>query len=197
VKVRDRMTPQPVTSSPEASVDEALKLMREHNIRHLPVMEDGRLEGLVTDIDLRAAWLASQLEDLTVRDVMNNDPFCIEADQSVYQAARLLYNNRLTGLLVTEAGRLVGVLTMADILMVFLELMGLLTDSVRLDLVLESAPQSLEEVHSLIRDHGGQVICAALVSSDSDRRVYSFRMEKTDIEPIITALESAGYEMAI
>ena len=195
MKVKDRMSRQPITTTPEATVDQALGLMRKHGIRHLPVLDGDRLVGLVTDTDLRTAWLASQLEELSVGDLMHRDPIVVAAEDTVYQAARLLYHHKLTGLPVEEQGRLVGIITLADMLGVFLDLMGLLSDSSRLDLALAPEPQALEQVHALIRDHGGQVMCVALVSAQPEHRVYSFRLEKTDLAPIIQALEQAGHQV--
>ncbi len=195
MKIKDRMSRQPITTTPQASVDQALGLMRTHGIRHLPVLEGGHLVGLVTDTDLRTAWLASQLEELTVGDLMQRDPIVVQAEDTVYQAARLLYHHKLTGLPVEERGRLVGIITLADMLGVFLDLMGLLSDSSRLDLALAPEAQALEQVHALIRDHGGQVMCVALVSAQPQQRVYSFRLEKTDLAPIVEALEQAGHQV--
>ena len=189
------MSKDPFTIKPQESVDDALNLMRQHGVRHLPVVEDGVVVGLVTDIELRTAWFASLLDELAVRDVMQAEPRTIEADASVYQAARIMYHNKLTGLLAVEQGRLVGIITLADILKVFVDVMGLLDETARLDVVLRPGPQSLEEVNQLIREHGGEVISVALLPSDPRRYVYSFRLEETNMKPIAKALVEAGHEV--
>lgn len=195
MKVKNRMSKDPFTIEPQASVDDALNLMRQHGVRHLPVIEKGIVLGLVTDIELRTAWFASLLDELAVRDVMLVEPRTIEADASVYQAARIMYHNKLTGLLAVEQGRLVGIITLADILKVFVDVMGLLDETARLDVVLRPGPQSLEEVNQLIREHGGEVISVALLPSDPRRYVYSFRLEETNMKPITAALLEAGHEV--
>ena len=195
MKVKNRMSKDPFTIEPQESVDAALNLMRQHGVRHLPVVEKGMVVGLVTDIDLRSAWFPSLLDDVSVRDVMQADPPTIEAGVSVYQAARIMYHNKLTGLLAVEQGRLVGIITLADILKVFVDVMGLLDETARLDVVLRPGPQSLEEVNQLIRKHGGEVISVALLSSDPRRYVYSFRLEETNMKPIAEALRRAGHEV--
>ncbi len=195
MKVKERMSPDPYTVGPEASVDQALGLMTAHGIRHLPVVDQGELVGLVTDTQLRSAWFPSLLEEVQVRDVMTEDPLSIDEEATVYQAARLLYNHKLTGLVVLSQGKLAGVITLADILGVFVSLLGLLTDSCRVDVALDPGKNSLEEVHHLIRDQGGEVISVALLSSEPSRRVYSFRLEKTGLDPIVQALKQAGHEV--
>ncbi len=195
MKIRDRMTPDPVTIGPDATVDQALALMRERGVRHLPVMDNGALKGLVTDSDLSTAWFPSLLEEVTVKDVMNSSPHVIDADDTVYQAARVIYHHKLTGLLVLDQGRLVGILTMADLLKLFIGLMGVLNDSSRLDVALKPGASSLEEAHATIHRMGGEVISVALLSSQPPRRVYSFRLEQTDLEPIAEALTAEGHQV--
>ncbi|MGD8564300.1 MAG: CBS domain-containing protein [Desulfarculaceae bacterium] len=195
MKVRDRMSQNPVTVGPDLSVDEALGTMRKHQVRHLPVADQGRLVGLVTDIELRTAWFASLLDELTVKDLMVTDPPTIDADANVYQAARILYQNKLTGLLVVEGEVLVGIITLADILRIFVECMGLLGETVSLDVAPSQGQDSLEEVQNLIRSHGGKLVSMAMVPDSSQRRIYSMRMEKTDLEPIAAALRQAGHEV--
>lgn len=191
--VANRMSPNPWTTSPEASVAEALELMQTHGVRHLPVVEDGLLVGLVTDIDLRTAYFASLLEELKVRDVMSHDPMVIGGDDTVFQAARLIHQHKLTGLPVVENGHLVGIITLADILGVFVALLGLLEDSTRLDVALKPGSEALEEVYAIIRKQGGEVISVAQLSSDVGRRIYTFRLKKTELEPLAEALQEAGH----
>lgn len=195
MKVKNHMSPNPVTVTPNVSVDKALHLMREHGIRHLPVVENGQLKGLVTDNELRSAWFPSLLSEVTVKDLMALDPLTVDAEEMIYQAARLLHNHKLTGLLVTEHGKLVGIITLSDVLRVLVALLGLLSESSRLDVALRAGPDALEEVHAIIRDHGGEVISVALLSSEANRRIYCFRLEKTNLGPMSQALAAAGHKV--
>jgi acetoin utilization protein AcuB len=191
------MSPNPWTIGPEASVAEALALMQEHDVRHLPVLKAGKLVGLVTDIDLRTAYVASLLEELAVKDVMAHDPMTIGSRETVYQAARLVNQHRLTGLPVLDDGKLVGIITLADILKVFVALLGLLEESSRLDVAMRPGPAALEEVYGIIRKHGGEVVSVAQLNSDVGRRVYTFRLKKIDLSPVVAALEAAGHGVLI
>jgi acetoin utilization protein AcuB len=195
VKVKERMSPDPFTVGPDASVDEALGIMSAHDVRHLPVVQNGSLVGLVTDTQLRSAWFPSLLEEVVVKEVMSDSPLTIDQESTVYEAARLLYNHKLTGLLVLAQGKLAGIITLADILGLFVSLLGLLTDSCRVDVAIKPQKDSLDKVHHLIRDAGGEVVSVALLSSEPSRRVYSFRLEKTELKPIVEALKKAGHEV--
>ncbi|MCB2189236.1 MAG: CBS domain-containing protein [Deltaproteobacteria bacterium] len=197
MKVRERMSPNPVIIGPEATVDEALKVMKEHGVRHLPVMEENRLVGLVTDVELRTAWFPSLLEQLVVRDVMLADPPTIEAEDTVYQAARLLHRHKLTGLLVLDEGRLAGIITLADILKVFVEILGLLEETSRLDVTLPPGEGKLQEVHTLLRQHGLEVISLAHISTGPEGRVYSFRLPRADLGPVKDSLVKAGLKVVM
>ena len=123
----------------------------------------------------------------------STNPWSSTAAETVYQAARLIHQHKLTGLPVLENGRLVGIITLADILRVFVALLGLLGDSTRLDVALKPGSEALEEVYAIIRKLGGEVISVAQLSSDVGRRVYTFRLKKTEVEPLAAALREAGH----
>ncbi len=125
--VRDVMTPDPVTISPNHSIGAALARMRRGGFRRLPVMEDDKLVGIITDRDLRLAmnspfvmregWYDSYLmEHIEVRSCMTPDPVTVEADSDLLEAVRLMRKHKYGGVPVLEAGRLVGILTETDLL---------------------------------------------------------------------------------
>lgn len=127
-KVSDWMTRNPITIEDTASVMEAMHVMREKGIRRLPVMHAGRLGGIVTDRMLTEyapgkatsldTWEAHYLLSKTpVRDAMNARPHTIVPGARLTDAARVIRDNRLYGLCVTnENGDLAGVLTIKDLL---------------------------------------------------------------------------------
>ena len=130
-RVRDLMTPAPRAISPETSVQEAYRLMQGHDIGHLPVCEDGRLVGLLSECDLRlvlpspANSLAAHevhylLERLTVAEVMTRFPVTIGPDHTVTEAASRMLSHKVHALPVTEHRRLVGILTRTHVLYAFL-----------------------------------------------------------------------------
>jgi acetoin utilization protein AcuB len=127
-KVRDVMTPDPLTVVPDATVRSAIGLLREKGIQHLPVIDDaGRLVGMLTDRDLRHAalvpalaehltWEHRRLKALRVRDVMTWTVVTTDPDVTVVQAGWTMFQRRIGSLPVVEGGRLVGILTEHDVL---------------------------------------------------------------------------------
>jgi acetoin utilization protein AcuB len=169
--------------------------MQKHNIRHLPVVKDDRLVGWITSRDLREVLLASMLEKITVEDVMLKSPLTVTPETKVEEAARLVYENKIGGMPVLSGGKLVGVITLMDLISAFLSMLGLLRTSSRLDVLLEDKPEALEEASRLINEAGGRVINVALGPAKEGKRPYYFRIIKCDLPPIIEALKQHGFQV--
>jgi acetoin utilization protein AcuB len=126
--VKGVMTENPLTASPDMPLRQAVGLMRERKIRHLPVVEDGgRLVGMLTDRDVRHAalvpalaehltWELRRLRSLRVRDVMTWSVVTTHPDATLTQAGLTMFQRRIGSLPVVEDGRLVGILTETDVL---------------------------------------------------------------------------------
>jgi len=195
MQVSKIMSTNPVTISPDKRVGQALKLMQKHNIRHLPVTKNDHLVGWITSRDLREVLLASMLEKITVEDVMLKSPITVTPDTTVEEAARLVYEHKIGGMPVLEDGKLVGVITMMDLISAFLSMLGLLRTSSRLDVLLEDRTEVLEEATQLINEAGGKIINVALGPAKEGKRSYYFRVAKCDLHPIIDALKLQGYQV--
>ena len=127
-RVKDWMTSSPITIDAEASIIEAMHVMKECGVRRLPVMASGRLTGVVTDRMLKDyapgkattldTWEAHYLLSKTsVSEAMNPKPHCVTPDSDLLDAAKLIRDNKLYGVCVVNAqGDLVGVLTIKDLL---------------------------------------------------------------------------------
>jgi CBS domain-containing protein len=129
------MTPAPITVAPSAPVPKVGELMLHRRIRHLPVVEGGRLVGIITDRDVRTAQpspatsLSVQemrylLDRLTVRSLMTRPVITVASREPIAEAVRLMLENRIGGLPVMEGERLVGILTAADVLRAFSSTLG-------------------------------------------------------------------------
>jgi acetoin utilization protein AcuB len=189
------MSTQIVAISPDKRVGQALKLMQKHQIRHLPVLEGEHMVGWITSRDLREVLLASMLEEIKVRDVMVQAPLSVTPDTEVEEAARLIHEHKIGGMPVMEGDKLVGVITMMDLITAFISMLGLLKSSSRLDLLLENRAEILDAVTRLIKEAGGTVINVALGPTQGTKRPFYFRLAKVDLEPIVAALEGQGYEV--
>ena len=132
MKVKDVMTMAPVTITPDTPISEARHLMQKHAIRHLPVLEDGRLVGILSDRDLRtvapspatslSVWEINHLlTKLTARQVMTRFVITVAPDDPVTEAAGLMLGHKVGALPVVEAQRVVGILTQSDVLRALLK----------------------------------------------------------------------------
>ncbi len=183
-----------ITITPEATVEEAIQLMKKHSIRHLPVVEKERLVGLVTESSIRQYLLPSVMDKLPIREVMIINPITIDADATIDEAARLIYRYKIGGLPVMQQGRLVGIVTVTDLLGAFIELMGILRSSCRID-VIPVHTDGFDDVIEIIRNHGGRIISVGMDVHHSGKRIYYIRLEKCPLEPIAAALEMAGHQV--
>jgi acetoin utilization protein AcuB len=126
------MTCDPATVGPNDSLQRVVELLRRRDIRSVPVLEDGRLIGIVTDRDVRQVAPAYPLfrdedeirrytENLTVTAAMTADPMTIAPDRPLIEAAKVLETYRISSLPVVDGIELVGVLTVTDLLRAFVE----------------------------------------------------------------------------
>jgi CBS domain-containing protein len=116
-RVRELMTSEVVTASPSMSVVDAAKKMIEQEKGPLPIVEGDRVLGMVTDRDLVAHVVAAgkNPNECSVTDVGTMEPVTIEPDQDVQAARQLMDQHQLDRLIVVEGGRLVGIISEADI----------------------------------------------------------------------------------
>ena len=114
--VRDVMTGSVVTIGPETPRSDIQRLMHQHSIRHLPVLDAGRLAGIVSDRDVRST--AGTLT-AAARRLMTPNPVTVTPDTRVEQAARLMLEHRFGSLPVVADGLVVGIVTYTDLLRAF------------------------------------------------------------------------------
>lgn len=194
--VRDVMATDLVTVRPHETARHAYRLMRDHRFRHLPVVEDGRLVGILSDRDLRPVLLSPTLARARVGELMSEDLTTVVPDAPVEEAASLLVVKKIGCLPVVADGRLVGIVTETDLLAVLVELLGLLTQSTRLDVgVAGGGPDAYERIVEIIRAHDGRIISVGAVPGSKGKTVFSVRLEPRDPRPIVEALRTAGFEV--
>jgi acetoin utilization protein AcuB len=120
-RVGDHMTAAPVCIQLDAELEHAVKLMQEHGIRHLPVMDGDDLTGVVTDRDL--AMIESLLPDewqrICVAEAMTPEPYSVTPDAPLWEVARHMAREKFGCAVVTDdAGAVVGLFTTTDALKV-------------------------------------------------------------------------------
>jgi acetoin utilization protein AcuB len=118
--VKDQMTPNPQYVTPDVTLAAAMEIMGAESVRELPVVEDGRLVGILSDRDLQRHW--GRLGDTNVSAAMTPNVVTIESQAKIEEAARLLLDLKIGGLPVVDEGSLVGIITVSDIVRAFLDL---------------------------------------------------------------------------
>lgn len=190
------MIPDPITIGENASIQEAIETMKINSIRHLPVVSaDRRLSGFVTLADLKQGLIPSMLGEVTLRDLMIRKPITVGPDDDIEIAAQLIYKNKIGGMPVVKNGRVVGIITETDILRAFIDMMGILTASSRLDVAVGDRKGSLQNAVKIINDHGGDIINIGMTTQQTRKRVYYFRLSSCETGGIQKALEKAGFEV--
>ncbi|MGD8522755.1 MAG: CBS and ACT domain-containing protein [Desulfobacterales bacterium] len=195
MKIRSLMIPDPITVTLHTSISEAIELMKINSIRHLPVVsENNRLEGFLTLADLKQGLIPSMVSDLSLKDLMIKDPFTVDPDQEIEYAAQLIYNHKIGGMPVVKKNKLVGIITATDILRTFIDMMGILSATSRIDVAIGDQPDALKKALQIINDNGGDIINVGM-TQQADKRIYYFRLSACKTAIIKEALEKEEYEV--
>lgn len=168
--VKNWMSKEIITVDVNDSMYHASKLLKENNIRGLPVMKNGNLVGVVTDRDLKRASASDAntldihellflIEKIKVKKVMTKDPITIPLDYTIEEAAEVLLDNKLTGApVVDNEGDVVGVITQTDIFRVLVSFTGVKKGGIQFGFLLEDRPGSIKEVTDFFRKYGCRII---------------------------------------
>jgi acetoin utilization protein AcuB len=194
MRIKNWMVKQVVTIHRDSLSAEALSLMKKYSIRHIPVVDGDQLVGLVTESDLRQVMISSLLESIKVDQIMIKNPVTIGPRDSLEEAARLIYRFKIGGLPVVDKGKLVGILTTPDILAAFIQFMGVLQASSRLEVKLAERPKAFEEASGIIQNQGGEIISVGMVGKGK-KKTYIFRLKRCPLKPIVQVLEAKGHHI--
>ena len=173
--VENWMNPKVITVDADDSMLDATKLLKEHNIRHLPVLEKGKLVGVITDRDLKRASpsdataleaheLLYLIANIKVREIMTKNPITVPYNYTIEEAAEILLQARISGMpVVDKDGDVIGTITQTDLFKVLISLTGVGKKGVQFAFLLEDRPGSIKDVADVIRAYGGRM--ASILSS--------------------------------
>ena len=198
--VRDSMTREVVTVGPETTAAEALALCRENGIRHLPVLEGGRLVGVISDRDLRSATpalgdpnRAEALQKIRVGDEMIRDVEMARPEDPIEDAALEMYEKRIGCLPVVDGEKLVGIITTSDVMRALAWLVGVHEPGSRLEVALPDRPSELRSA-GIIRDENVNIVSVLAPSErEGEKRVTVFRLDTINPRGVVASLKEAGY----
>jgi acetoin utilization protein AcuB len=176
MKIKALMIKNPITIGPRASVSEAIELMKKNSIRHLPVVTKG-------------------MSDISLDDLMIKAPIMVSPDDDIEFAAQLIYKHKIGGMPVVKGKRLVGIVTATDMLRTFIDMMGILSTTSRIDVVLGNQPAAFKKAMQIINDNGGDIINVSMTPQRKGKRVYYFRLSACKTQIIKKALESERFEV--
>lgn len=197
--VKDWMSRKVVTVDVNDSMQHAINLLMEHDISMMPVLEEGKLVGVVTDRDLKRAspsdavmldiqrilYLLSKLE---VGAIMSRFPVTLSIDHTVEEAAEIMFKNKISGApVIDESGEIKGIITKNDMFKAMMSLSGLSHRGVQFGFVLEDKPGSIKEITDVIRKYNSRLV--SILSSyelapEGYRNVYirAFNIDRDKIQ---------------
>ncbi|MCA9932518.1 MAG: CBS domain-containing protein [Ardenticatenaceae bacterium] len=199
--VKERMSSPVISVDPNMPIMEALKLMQDKSIRRTPVLEKGKLLGIVSDKDLLNAapsdattlsvWEMNYLlGQVKVKDVMTKNVLTVTEDTPIEEAAYAMVQNKIGGMPVMRNNQVVGLITETDLFKIFLELMGAQDEGVRVTALVPERPGELDELTHAIAQAGGSFVAFGQFSGDSPaNRMVTFKvagMELEDVKQTIT-----------
>jgi acetoin utilization protein AcuB len=168
--VRKRMTPNPITVTPDMSVSDGMALMREKKVRRLPVVDShGQLVGIVSDSDLLYAspspatslsvWeIHDLLYKLKIDKVMTRNVITVAEDTPLEDAARIMVDRRIGGLPVMADKKLVGIITETDVFKAFLTQLGARRPGLRVMVSVSEAKGTMAKIANAIASVGGDIV---------------------------------------
>ena len=182
--VKNWMSKEAITVDINGSMQDATKLLKENDIRMLPVMKRGELVGIITDRDLKRASASDAttlqvhellylLSSIKIKEIMTKDPITVPFDYTIEETSEILLQNKISGVpVVDHDGNMVGTITDTDLFMALISLTGLAERGIQFALKLEDKPGSIKEVTDIIRKYGGRM---ASILSSYDRIEKGYR----------------------
>ncbi|QQE75559.1 CBS domain-containing protein [Brevibacillus composti] len=202
MRVENIMRKRVVTVSPLTTIGEALQLLRGNRIRHLPVIEQERLVGIVSDRDLREALPSALLprdDDQTVLNkpvsaIMKSQVLTAHPLDFIEDAAMQIYEHQVGSLPVVEGNRLVGIITESDLFNSLIELFGVNKPSSHIDVEVDDRVGMLAEVSQIFRE--AQINITSIVvfpGSQPGKKHLVFRVQTIDPRPVFQLLRDRGF----
>lgn len=206
--VAKRMMRNPVFVDENDSMKVAMDILRDREIRHLPVLKGGdKLVGILSETDIKQASPSPAtaleireiyylLDKVKVKQIMTRRPYTVSPNAPIEEAALVMREKKIGCLPVVEGGRLVGILTETDILDAFIESMGVRGPGFRVELALPNKPGMLFDLIKLLKDFDANIVSVATAShEDPGRKILILRIETSDYKVLKAAVKKSGYDI--
>jgi len=207
MKVRDRMSQNVITIGMDTNINEAFSLMKENNIRRLPVVEKGKVVGIVTLSDLNQAAPSSAttlsihelnylLAKTKIKDILpkKQQVITIQPENYIETAAKRMRSNRISGLPVVENDQLIGIVTETDIFDAFIDILGVQRTHSRIDFYTSDRPGTVAAIAGMIAAKGKNILNTVVYYDDKKGKYKMIiRIEELDCEDVVADLKNSGY----
>lgn len=205
--VQNWMTTDVVSVTPETSLLKVGKLLKDHNIRRLPVLDDkGHVVGIISDRDVRDASPSKAttldmyemhylLAELKAKNIMTANPVTISPAETVEKAVMLMLDHKIGGLpVVEESGRLVGILSDQDVFKALVDITGARLGGIQVGVELPDAPGTMRPIFDTLRAHNARLLSVLTASSGDDgmRQVFLRIRQMASPEAEKALLEAIG-----
>ncbi len=201
--VKDFMSASPITINADTPILEALNIMRKRKVHQLPVMDHGKLVGLVTERELlkvspSPATTLSVFEmnyllsKMTVREVLVKDPITVEPSCTIEEAALQMRQHHVRSLLVVDGEKLQGIITQTDVFDALIRIFGLHRAGVRLVLEMENKVGALADLLAIVKKHGLNVIGVACREMEDQKVHVMLRLGASVVDELLDDLAANG-----
>jgi len=211
--IREYMVTPVITVTPDTLIDDALRTMHQRHIRRLPVVDNGKLVGLVTRHGLRGAVPSSaiplsiwgthyQLSKMKVRDVMITDVITVTPDTTIEEASALVEKHKIGTLpVIDERKNVVGIITRTDLLHLMAQVLGFGQKGVRLHIFgCSGGTEGVRhrQIMEVLSKHPIEILSAFPVKlADTEQEDFIVHMDTEDAEPIVNELKKLGLEVEV
>jgi len=205
MRVKNRMTPNPIVANLKTNYNEALRLMKQNQIKHLPILDEkGKPVGIVTQANmLRTApspvttlnvfEIASYLDNVMVDQIMTSPVLAVDESCSITNAANFMLINKIDSLLVMRDETLVGIITIADIFRTFIEMTGGNQPGSRIEAKLPNQKGHLAPFIQALSNAGSYIVSLALSSNEEDYGYWDVKERGGNEDEIRKELDKLGY----
>jgi acetoin utilization protein AcuB len=208
VLVCERMSTKPVTITADTPITDALRVMRQNQVRRLPVLDrEGAMVGIVSEKDLLYASpspatslsiheMHSLLSRLLVSELMTTDVITVTPDTPVEEAARIMADHKIGGLPVIQEGELVGIITETDVFTVLLEMLGAREKGLRLTLEIPERKGEMARITTAIARLGGNILAlGTFLGDDPTTAVVTVKVEDVPVDQLEAAMHDLDLEV--
>jgi len=204
--VKNRMTANPYTVTSSDSITEAYEIMSQHKIRRLPVVDNGRLVGIITDKELQQVTPSKAtslsiyeinylLSKTTVGSVMTRDLVTVSQDALLEEAAVLMRDNNIGALPVMDGDKLVGIITETEVFDSFIDLLGFRDPGSRITVEAQDIPGMLSDLASVVSSFGVNVSHVAVYKGSGPTCDVVLRINSTNTAEIEKKLIEHGFRV--